>query len=470
MQVVQDQGVTTPTAASPAAVIDAGTRKGFTWTLYMFAADAFGFEVGKADGEPVETSGGYKSQGKAGRAAEELIDRLAAEADEARRFDIFGKALDGNFGRVAAGWAFAARLERNDYLVEFVNAETREWCQNPPELKGYMHLSQALVEAEEWALANPANAPAPETVDPPFEPTGDVEVAPADPPAPAPETPAPEPTAEQLAAEADATMAEVAAAEPPATVVMYDERVDEVWTLIDQRRNLRERRASLLGKLDLVKSQLKAVGLEIEEIDAQIDAAQADSPRQRTLPLAPAPRPVDQAKVAAEATKIADALKPGEVAWAFNGVDHVIKVHEHAPGWRAFLKGHEDRTEGLGPTYDEAVEACKTRASIVFEDAEPGSTAIPDPPKRGRGRKKSTEEQPPPAEESADAPQVIAALRSSMNLDEAAERLKVTTATLQKWCAENGVSASEHLCAETGGDEPVSKTSKRGSRRGRKGK
>lgn len=276
--------------------------------------------------------------------------------------------------------------------------------------------------------------------------------------------------AEQLAAEADAAVAECSAAAPAQSV--YDERVDEVWTLLQQRGEARARRVKVRSALELAKAQLKAIELELEELDAQVETAVANGPRQRMLPLTPAPR-MEQAKVAEQAPAVVADLKHQgpEVPWAFNGVDHTIVVREHRPdgksalGWRAYLKGHEDKTEAFDPERPGAIESCKLRASIVFEDAEPGSTAIPTPPRRGR-KKKAAEE--PTIAESPDAPRVIAALRSAMNIGEAAKTLKRSEKTLQKWCAENGVTISEHLARDIGQDEPAPKASKRG--RGRKAK
>jgi len=451
MQVSTDQAVTTAPPPSAPIKLSEGDRAGLCWEVFMHSPSSFSFHIkDPRTGEDVAMVAGFPNRGKAELAAERECDERNVTPPDPDPI-------------VIAGWQLqAASDRRGDWSVALCDAETGEVPEDVPEFKGYRQRDQAVAEASTWATAHPRG-----TIEPPFEPTEPAPVETVD----AAPTPAPEPTAEQLAAEADAAMAEVKTVEAaaPAQEFVYDERVDEVWTLLERRREVRERRTRVKGQLELAKAQLKAIDLELEGIDGEIDAAQADAPRQRALPLAPAPtRPVDQAKVAAESQKIADELKPGEIAWAFNGVEHTIIVRKHPPGWRAFLKGHEEKTEGLGPDYDQAVEACKDRAAIVFQDAEPGSTAIPTPPKKSRGRKKATEEQPPPAEESADAPRVIAALRSSMTLDEAAGKLKVTAKNLQKWCAENNVSSSEHLCAETGQDEPAApKASKRGGRRGR---
>lgn len=462
MQVSTDQAVTTAPPPSAPIKLSEGDRAGLCWEVFMHSPSSFSFHIkDPRTGEDVAMVAGFPNRGKAELAAERECDERNVTPPDPDPI-------------VIAGWQLqAASDRRGDWSVALCDAETGEVPEDVPEFKGYRQRDQAVAEASAWATANLRGG-----IEPPFEPTEPAMSEPlrVEPRVDAPAPPA-GPTAEQLAAEADAAMAEVKAVEaakapPAAPEPMYDERVDEVWTLLDQRREVRERRNRVTSQLDLAKAQLKAINLELEDLDAKIDAAQQDAPRQRTLPLAPAPTrgAVDQAKVATAAQKIADGLKPGEIAWAFNGVDHVIKVHEHPPGYRAFLKGHEQKTEGLGPDYDQAVEACKNRAAIVFADAEPGTTEVRLPPRRGR-KPKAAEEQPP-LEESPDAPRVIAALRSSMNLDEAAAKLKVTTPTLQKWAAENGVTLSEHLSAETGQDEqPAPKASRRGgNRRGRKAK
>lgn len=241
--------------------------------------------------------------------------------------------------------------------------------------------------------------------------------------------------------------------------------VDEVWTLLQQRDELSEQLALLRVRKKKLAGEEKELVEMINEKDLEVRFARQKVPgAQRALPLHQAPRPempaapapMTQPQLASAAEKAAHEIEGPEVPWAFNGVDHTILVRPHGDGWRAALKGHENKTEVFDPDRSAAIESCRQRASIVFEDAEPGSTAIPDPPKRGRGRRKKDEvEQPPPAEEAADAPRVIAALRLSMNLDEAAKKLKISTKTLQKWAAENGVTLSEHLGVELGKDEPA---------------
>lgn len=269
---------------------------------------------------------------------------------------------------------------------------------------------------------------------------------------------------------------------PPAPPVSEPPRstdwstVDEVWTLLQERNDLSEELTLLQVRRRRLAAEEKELKEKIAEKDLEIRNAYQRQPRQRTLPLNPAPR-MEQAKVAEQAPAVVADLKHQgpEVPWAFNGVDHTIIVEAHKPdgkaalGFRAYLKGHADQTEGFDLDRSAAIEACKARASIVFADAEPGSTAIPTPPKRGRGRKaKETEEQPPLIEESPDAERVKATLRLSMNIEEAAKKLKRTERTLQKWCAENSVTISEHLGRDLGHDEPAQPAgkSKKASKRG----
>lgn len=259
---------------------------------------------------------------------------------------------------------------------------------------------------------------------------------------------------------------------------------EEHAEVADQWHSLTLEIVDLEEQVKALKAELKSKVLQRDVLAGKmsrgiraIASGRSAGPFQTRLPLtatqAAAPAPMSQPQLAAAAEKAAHEIEGPEVPWAFNGVDHVILVRPHGDGWRAALRGHEDRTEAFDADRSAAIEACRQRASIVFEDAEPGSTAIPDPPKKTRGRKKKevADEQPPPAEESADAPRVIAALRLSMNLDEAAAKLKITTPTLQKWAAENGVTLSSHLGVELGKDEPApAVTASKKPRSGRKSK
>lgn len=267
----------------------------------------------------------------------------------------------------------------------------------------------------------------------------------------------------------------------PATTRVDLDTVDEVWTLLQQREDMAEDLALLRVRKKRLAGEEKELVEAINEKDLEIrNARHRTVGQQRTLPLNPAPRAPAQAmtlpQVAGAAEKATHEVQGPEVPWAFNGVDHVLVVREHLPSglWRCYLKGHEDLTEAFDLDRAAALEACKARASIVFADAEPGSTVIPTPPKRGR-KKKAAAEELPVIEESPDAARVIEALRLSMTDEEAAKRLKKSTRTLRKWCAENGVTLSEHLGRDLGGDEPAAtakggkKASKRGgSKRGAK--
>lgn len=261
--------------------------------------------------------------------------------------------------------------------------------------------------------------------------------------------------------------------------------VDEVWTLLQQREDMAEELALLRVRKKRIAGEEKELVEAINEKDLEIrNARHRTVGQQRTLPLNPAPRAPAQAmtlpQVVVAAEKATQEIQGPEVPWAFNGVDHVLVIREHKPdgkaalGWRCYLKGHEDLTEAFDLDRSAVIESCKARASIVFADAEPGSTAIPTPPRKGRGRKaKTTEEQPPPADESPDAPRVIEALRLSSTDEEAATKLGRTVRTVRTWCAENGVTISEHLGRDLGHDGPApppaggkgKKASKRGGRR-----
>lgn len=305
------------------------------------------------------------------------------------------------------------------------------------------------------------------------------------------------PTPEQLAAEADAAIADTSApakavdepscspsraASTPASALDDDLR-DEVWTLLAQRKEVRERKTKVVQGLNLYKAQLKAIDLELEELDQQIEEAYENAPRQRTLPLATAPRAaksVEQGTVAKEAPKVVEQLlksgdTPGEFVWPFNGVQHTIVCRELAPGkFRASIKGPlESKTEGFGESAKEAIGNCQDRASIFLADAEPGSitpgsdtgpVADGAAPKRSRRKKLKGKS----------AKDVIAVLRDSMHVSEAAQTIGCTEAELEEFARDNDIKLSAHLSAGDVEEEKparrAKKASKRGSKSGSRGK
>lgn len=100
-----------------------------------------------------------------------------------------------------------------------------------------------------------------------------------------------------------------------------------------------------------------------------------------------------RASVGAQAGRQAAALS-GPIVWAFNGVEHVIETsHESMPDgprWTAWIKGHRADTEAFHEDEASAIEACKSAASVVFGDCDPGETrpsvdpAVRLPARRGR--------------------------------------------------------------------------------------
>lgn len=515
----------TPAVTSDHRLVGESERKGYRYTTWMLDGEFF-VEV-SLDGTRCFTTETTPHRGRVELAAERWIDAKAAEpapVEASTQITVAGWRLQLRDDRGGT------------FKVDLVDAATGETPAAPAELgefKGYQSRDQALAEAQEWAGANPLRVagefnglafevarkgerwtfsvsyplgasdqhakfdaslehptfhaatcaaqrwccefriggelPLDRPVE--VEESGTetkVEVAP--PPALATPTATPSRTTTHT---------------PPAPPVSEAPRsadwstVDEVWTLLQQRDELSEELTLLQVRKRRIAGEEKELKEKIAEKDLEIRSAHRRQPGQRTLPLNPAPR-MEQAKVAEQAPAVVADLKHQgpEVPWAFNGVDHVLVSREHKPdgkaalGWRCYLKGHEDLTEAFDLDRSAAIESCKARASIVFADAEPGSTAIPTPPRKARGRKaKTTEEQPPPADESPDAPRVIEALRLSSTDEEAATKLGRTVRTLRKWCAENGVTISEHLGRDLGHDEPApaggkgKKASKRGGRR-----
>lgn len=450
-------------------IIGADERHGYRYETWM-TDDEF-FVTVKRDDDEVFRTEHHANRGRVERSAEEWIAAEVAHQEKAPSVEAVGFTV--------AGWNLQATGPdpRGDFGVTVTDARTGEPA--PEDFKGYMRAEQALSEAQAWCEANP------------------VAVL---------EAPAVEPPAELARAEEQVEVFEVTQVEVEKAAEVAKECTEAATAASTAAAAATERAVSLLRAVTVdleehaeAAEQWHTLSLEIADLDEQIKALKADhkskllqrdvlaakmskgilaiisgrsaGPFQTRLPLAPTTieAPMSQPAIAAAAEKVAHEIEGPEVPWAFNGCDHVILVGEVSPGnWRAALRGHEDRTEAFDADRSAAISACKDRASIVFADAEPGSTAIPDPPKRARGKgKKKGEEQPPPAEEAADAPRVIAALRLSMDLGEAAKKLKISVKKLQEWSAKNGISLSEHLGVELGKDEP-SPAKKRGGKGARK--
>lgn len=450
-------------------------HKIITW---YHADTTYTVEVRDAEGVSLRNFAG-DNRGRVEREAETWVDAQGAANAPAP-----GQVTVG-------GWLLQLADDRGGaFRVLVLDAEDGSARPDAAEFRGYRSREQALEDATAWATEFPLRVVG-EQADAAVLPS-EVEAVSTladDAPPQFIHDPADEPE-ESLedAVQAASPLAPSAAArplppwsEPPR---IDHDTVDEVWTLLQQREDMAEELALLRVRKKRLAGEEKELVEAINEKDLEIrNARHRTVGQQRTLPLNPAPRAPAQAmtlpQVVVAAEKATQEIQGPEVPWAFNGVDHVLVIREHRPdgkaalGWRCYLKGHEDLTEAFDVDRSAALEACRARASIVFADAEPGSTAIPTPPRKGRGRKaKTTEEQPPPADESPDAPRVIEALRLSMTDEEAATKLGRTVRTLRKWCAENGVTISEHLGRDLGHDEPApaggkgKKASKRGGKRG----
>lgn len=159
-------------------------------------------------------------------------------------------------------------------------------------------------------------------------------------------------------------------------------QVDEVWSILHERKVAREELARARLQLESAKGRVKTLEADLDQIGYRLDAAYADDRRQRTLPLAPAP-----VETTARARELPPSPPKGPIPWAFNGVDHQILVIPDADGFRVCVKGLERDTEACDIDWERAVEEAKAKASLVLADADPGEAAPPKAPKRQAGKR-----------------------------------------------------------------------------------
>lgn len=152
----------------------------------------------------------------------------------------------------------------------------------------------------------------------------------------------------------------------------------------------------------------------------------------------------------------APAASLGADTWAFNGVEHTIEhqTTSNAGGAcvTAWIRGHRDSTEGFGETLDQALEACKNMAAIVFADLAPGEAPPEGPPKPAKKAKG-------PKLRGHDHAAVLAAVARTSSTVEASVELGCTPQQLEKFAEKNGVTLKL----------PEAPAAKAGKARGRRG-
>lgn len=415
--------------------------------------------AGAAEGAPAEesnTAGGapppFEGEPTEFSASDIIVGGWLIYIEPSKRGGFDGECRDTWTGEIATedfkGYETAAACE----------AAARTWAEENPTAT---ELARRSAEAGEAEAAAVDPAPVPEA------PPG-----PAAPPAPA-ASPAPAPTP-----------ATPTPAPPPRSDRSEDwSTVDEVWTLLAQRDEISDRLAIAEAAKARAAAQAKEISKQLAEVDTQIRVARNNAERQRSLPLHPAPRPTfasseqTRGRIGEEAANVASRLgadgpRSSRLTWSFNAVEHTI-CHEQVAGadgprFVAWIDGRRDETEGHGESLEQAVEACKNTASVIFADSDPGQTTpstdagpVADgqrtPPKRGRKPKLGKHAY-------AD---VIAELEKHLSIVDVARELGCTPQQLDEYLTKTETGISKHL-GRKAGEETEAPAAKVGKVRGRR--
>jgi hypothetical protein len=443
------------TAPQGPRLISTNTYKGHTFQAFMHDADAFSFRVYMGEswnvepGPLTESAPEFKSTQRAEMAAERWINDLL----------ICGAPVD------VGGWRITLYPEHKGTfgaVVESIDGPAPA----PVEFVGYLKRDQAQDEAMTWAAHNPRGLSAPAVVEEPkadpdvdadlFAAAEPIDVTPPTAPATSTALAASEPTIPMAPAPTPSGARQVSAVDLEEHALLADEYTQLCVECLDLDNQIKE-----------LKSELKAKQVRLGNLAGKMSKGllalrdgRSAGPFQTRLPMPETTQapPFGTTPAAGEAAQLAaDRLKPRTETWAFNGVEHVIEVRELEPNrWRAFLRGREADTEGFGESRDQALEATRNIAAIVFSDCDPGSTtsssdAVPvadgPAPKARRSRKPKLKLKGKTGDE------VVAALRSAMTLGEAATSLGCTEAELEDYARRADLKLSEHLGRDIGEDE-----------------
>lgn len=514
------QTVTTDPQQQPlrrAKPISGGAAGRFTWTVYSAEYEFF-FRI-SVNGDAIFTSDpDYGTAPKAERAAKEwceeptnalasaappegvLVEDLTDPPTEEAIPPVEVAAIEA----VINGWNLVISDDRGGaYKADLVDAETGEVA--PEDFRGYSKRDFAVLAASTWAEQHPAPTlvtdadPAPghfihdEGPDPQDDVSSDLDAGAGDPPTtgessdeapsevPAAATqPATQPPRdaelEQLRAERD-----LARKERDAVLARVAEDIDAVRMEAEQCLTLSRRRLQILDELDTLKDELKYIDTKLRNTTTTTMVAVTRIGQGWQQRLIFAKSPETRAVVGHAAEKVAQSLgastpagdTPAEVAtWAFNGVTYEVERQvEHTDDgerWTTWLKGHKGSTEEHGFTFEQALEATQNAASVVFADADPGSTTssadtgpVADGPRRSKKepklRGKSRED-------------VITTLRDTAEFVEAAMTIGCTPQQLQAFCEKNEIPfASPDKSAAAAEPATAKKTAKKKTTRGKRG-
>lgn len=147
----------------------------------------------------------------------------------------------------------------------------------------------------------------------------------------------------------------------------------------------------------------------------------------------------------------------GTEAWSHNGVDYIIEhqttSNAAGPLSTAWIRGHRYATEGFHEQLDQAIEACKGSAAIVFADLAPGEAPAAGPPtpaKKAKG----------PKLKGHDRTAVLAAVARTENTVAASVEIGCTPQQLEKYAEKNDIDLKVDL--------PPAPQAKAGKARGRR--
>jgi hypothetical protein len=471
---------TTNTAANamPAGgpiLLGEGTRKGYRYQLHMITQKNFRYQVlgDLARGEPevVSECDGRASRGRAEGAAEEEIDRLVREDQEATAATLAKVPVVADEA-MWCGWRIVVSDDRGGTYKAEVFDDTGVAIADP-EFKGYRSKDLALADAQRWCEGNRAQV---RYID---EVGASVECDDSLPSEAADETPFDEldvhPGAGRLLASAPIVTSLPVGAPPVRFGVVTDsspsapDRAElsistdhaRAFGLAQQRDAAKRALARKVDQKNALAAEIKAAKLGLEQMDADITdlllgrALSVQVP----LPIAETDPPFGTTPAAGDAAQAAaDKLKPSIFERTINAVEWTFRVVELDLGrWCARVEGTRGGdSEGFGETYDEAVATCESRLTIFLADCDPGTTTPSTDAGPGPRKAKSKVKL---AGKTATVVESI--LRKSLSLGDAATDIGCSVDALKDWAGATGADLDLLLGKDSEPAKP---------RRGRKGK
>ena len=288
----------------------------------------------------------------------------------------------------AAGWRiFSAKKRNGKFEPVLINATTGEEVDpdDAPGLRSSFDSPEDAIEAgTAWAIENPTQAAIEQAgmiwshVDAARRPALDADMSRA---------------ADRL--DRDTAELEAENARLARENATLRQRLADIDTAQVQAAEAATRNAAAREHLNAERARLVELGkankLAIKGIDAQLSALSADGLElvekmgSRQLVLIPG------AQVSAPRSKAAIAEATLRSTWTHGGIDYALEARENADGWRSWVHGYEDQTEGVGPEREDAERETMDRAVAVLPNAgglrPPPRVEAPAAEKPRRGRK-----------------------------------------------------------------------------------